>query len=232
MKPFLGAVALCLLMSTGVFAAPISGQADVVDGDTLSIRGQSARIRLYGVDTPEGQQTCEDAAGKRYLCGSRAADALSALIGRNGRVSCQEEDRDRYGRIVAVCQANGRDINAELIRQGWALEYKQYSDGRYSGDEDEAREAKRGLWAGKFVEPWDWRRGERLSSEASTGSDRKCAISGEPNKVIARQFDVTEATVKVHVKSILRKIGAANRTQAAMWASDRMTPAPRAHLDS
>ena len=178
MKPFLGAVALCLLMSTGVFAASISGQADVVDGDTLSIRGQSARIRLYGVETPEGQQTCEDAAGKRYLCGSRAADALSALIGRNGRVSCQEEDRDRYGRIVAVCQANGREINAELIRQGWALEYKQYSDGRYSGDEAEAREAKRGLWAGKFVEPWDWRRGERLSSEASTGSDRKCAIKG------------------------------------------------------
>ena len=144
----------------------------------MSIRGQSARIRLYGVDTPEGQQTCENAAGKRYLCGSRAADALSALIGRNGRVSCQEEDRDRYGRIVAVCQANGRDINAELIRQGWALEYKQYSDGRYSGDEAEAREAKRGLWAGKFVEPWDWRRGERLASEASKGSDRKCAIKG------------------------------------------------------
>ena len=133
MKPFPGAVALCLLMSTGVFAASISGQADVVDGDTLSIRGQSARIRLYGVDTPEGQQTCEDAAGKRYLCGSRAADALSALIGRNGRVSCQEEDRDRYGRIVAVCQANGREINAELIRQGWALEYKQYSDGGWMG---------------------------------------------------------------------------------------------------
>nr|WP_201839792.1 LuxR C-terminal-related transcriptional regulator [Microvirga zambiensis] len=57
-------------------------------------------------------------------------------------------------------------------------------------------------------------------------------MNREPNKVIARQFDVTESTVKVHVKSILRKIGAANRTQAAMWASDRMTPVPRAHLDS
>jgi two-component system, NarL family, nitrate/nitrite response regulator NarL len=45
---------------------------------------------------------------------------------------------------------------------------------------------------------------------------------GTPNKIIARQFDVTEATVKVHVKAILRKIGVANRTQAAMWASQRM----------
>ena len=57
-------------------------------------------------------------------------------------------------------------------------------------------------------------------------------MNGEPNKVIARQFDVTESTIKVHVKAILRKIGAANRTQAAMWASDRMTPAPRTFADS
>jgi endonuclease YncB( thermonuclease family) len=171
-------VALPLTFASTASAQALSGQADVVDGDTLAIRGEKARIRLYGVDTPEGQQTCEDASGKRYLCGSRAAEALSALIGRNGRVTCQEEDRDRYGRIVAVCQANGREINAELIRQGWALEYKDYSDGRYSDEEAEARKAKRGLWTGKFVEPWDWRRGKRLASEASTGSDRKCAIKG------------------------------------------------------
>nr|WP_281400198.1 LuxR C-terminal-related transcriptional regulator [Microvirga zambiensis] len=57
-------------------------------------------------------------------------------------------------------------------------------------------------------------------------------MNGESNKVIARQFDVTEATVKVHVKSILRKIGAINRTQAAMWASDRMPAAPRVNLPS
>jgi endonuclease YncB( thermonuclease family) len=120
-------------------AQTLSGQAEVVDGDTLSIRGEKARIRLYGVDTPEGQQICEDASSKRYLCGSRAAEALSSLVGRNGRVTCQEEDRDRYGRIVAVCQANGREINAELIRQGRALEYKESSDGRYADEEAEAR---------------------------------------------------------------------------------------------
>jgi hypothetical protein len=93
-------------------------------------------------------------------------------------VRCQEEDRDRYGRIVAIYQANGREINAELIRQGWALEYKQYSDGRYANEEAEARKAKRGLWAGNFVEPWDWRRGVRLAPEASTESERKCPIKG------------------------------------------------------
>jgi two-component system nitrate/nitrite response regulator NarL len=49
-----------------------------------------------------------------------------------------------------------------------------------------------------------------------------CLREGAPNKVIARKFDITEATIKVHVKAILRKIGAANRTQAAMWASQRL----------
>ena len=49
-----------------------------------------------------------------------------------------------------------------------------------------------------------------------------CLTKGDPNKVIARQFDITEATIKVHVKAILRKIGASNHTQAAMWASQRL----------
>jgi two-component system nitrate/nitrite response regulator NarL len=46
-----------------------------------------------------------------------------------------------------------------------------------------------------------------------------CLMRGESNKGIAKKLDVTEATIKVHVKAILRKIGAANRTQAAMWAT-------------
>ncbi|MBQ0819676.1 response regulator transcription factor [Microvirga sp. HBU67558] len=50
-----------------------------------------------------------------------------------------------------------------------------------------------------------------------------CLTQGEPNKVIARKLDITEATIKVHVKAILRKIGASNRTQAAIWASQRLT---------
>jgi two-component system nitrate/nitrite response regulator NarL len=45
---------------------------------------------------------------------------------------------------------------------------------------------------------------------------------GAPNKVIDRKMEITEATVKVHMKAILRKIGVSNRTQAAMWASQRL----------
>ena len=46
-----------------------------------------------------------------------------------------------------------------------------------------------------------------------------CLRDGAPNKVIARKLNLSEATVKVHVKAILKKIGASNRTQAALWAT-------------
>jgi two-component system nitrate/nitrite response regulator NarL len=60
-----------------------------------------------------------------------------------------------------------------------------------------------------------------------------CLTRGEANKLIARQFDIAEATVKVHVKAILRKIGVGNRTQAAIWAKHHLTaPGPSAHLAS
>ena len=46
----------------------------------------------------------------------------------------------------------------------------------------------------------------------------RCLVNGSPNKLIARELDITEATVKVHIKGLLRKIGASNRTQAAIWS--------------
>lgn len=47
-----------------------------------------------------------------------------------------------------------------------------------------------------------------------------CLMKGQPNKVIARSCDITEATVKVHMKSIMRKLQVENRTQAAIWAME------------
>lgn len=55
----------------------------------------------------------------------------------------------------------------------------------------------------------------------------RCLMEGDSNKIIARKFDITEATVKVHVKAILRKIQAKNRTQAAIWAASHL-PSMRA----
>jgi two-component system nitrate/nitrite response regulator NarL len=50
----------------------------------------------------------------------------------------------------------------------------------------------------------------------------ECLMHGDSNKLIARKFQIAEATVKVHIKAILRKIRAANRTQAAIWAMNHL----------
>jgi len=75
-------------------------------------------------------------------------------------VHCLGSKRDRYGRLIAVCFVDGRDINAEMVRQGWAVAYRQYAKD-YVGEESEAQSARRGLWQGEFVPPSEWRRGHR-----------------------------------------------------------------------
>jgi len=58
-------------------------------------------------------------------------------------------------------------------------------------------------------------------------------MEGESNKVIARKLDIAEATIKVHVKAILRKVRVQNRTQAALWASAHLSAAPNSmHIAS
>lgn len=133
---------------------PLAGRATVIDGDTLEIRDQ--RIRLWGVDAPEGRQTCTR-GGQSYRCGQEAANALDGWI--SGRtVRCEAVGRpDRYRRIVARCQVAGQDMGGWMVRQGWALDFPRYSRGTYAGDQASAQAGHRGVWAGEFQEPWEWR---------------------------------------------------------------------------
>jgi endonuclease YncB( thermonuclease family) len=124
------------------------GKARVVDGDTLALG--STRIRLADIDAPERSQTCGDASAP-WPCGARAEARLAELARTD--VSCQPEDRDRWGRIVAVCRSDDHDLGADMVRDGLAL-----STGRYGPIEAEARAAARGIWAGPFVTPAQWRR--------------------------------------------------------------------------
>ena len=93
----------------------------VLDGDTFTLKGQSRRIRVWGLDAPEW-----DHAG-----GSAATATMSGLIAGQ-TLRCQVLDMDRYGRFVAQCfLPDGRDIAAEMIRAGAATEYCRYSRGYY-----------------------------------------------------------------------------------------------------
>jgi endonuclease YncB( thermonuclease family) len=131
----------------------ISGPARVVDGDSLEVAGH--RIRLFGIDAPEGRQDCRDAQGRTYACGRDARTALASAIGGQS-VSCTPVG-ESYNRDVSVCTANGRDLSEAQVRSGHALELRQHSRGRYTDAEREARNARRGLWAGDFERPSQWR---------------------------------------------------------------------------
>jgi endonuclease YncB( thermonuclease family) len=139
-------------------AADLSGAARVIDGDTLDIAGQ--RIRLWGIDAPESRQTCLGRDGRTYECGRDSTAVLGELT-HGRKVECAERDRDRYSRIVAVCRTESGEINAAMVRRGWAVDYTQYSRGRYQGEEKEAKREALGVWAGRFDLPWEWRRNQR-----------------------------------------------------------------------
>ncbi len=134
----------------------ISGTASVIDGDTIEIHGN--RIRLHAIDAIESRQKCLLPNGTEWRCGTDAANALAKKIGRSP-VQCHINDKDQYGRFVAKCYQNGKDLNAWLVASGWAVAYRQYGHD-YVAQETEAKAAKRGIWASRFVMPWVWRRGQ------------------------------------------------------------------------
>ena len=97
--------ALLLLASTGAaLPGELTGQASIVDGDTLEIHG--TRIRLWGIDAPETTQLCRGDDSQQYRCGAKSANDLDAFIA--GRpVSCDPISLDQYGRTVATCSVAG-----------------------------------------------------------------------------------------------------------------------------
>jgi len=138
---------------TTMAAGPLVGRASVVDGDTIEIHGE--RIRFNGIDAPESWQRCIDKAGAEYLCGKVAAEALDTFLAASRPTLCREVGKDRYKRIVAVChRADGAEINAWLVRNGYALDWPRYSGGAYAEQQAAAQRDGLGLWQGEFVEPW------------------------------------------------------------------------------
>lgn len=133
---------------------PVAGPARVIDGDTLVIGERS--IRLLGIDAPERDQTCQDAAGQTWHCGRDARLGLATRVARQ-QVSCHVAGRDSYGRDLARCATGGTDLAEWLVREGWAIPAGD-EGGRYSATGREAEASRTGIWAGSFMRPVDWRR--------------------------------------------------------------------------
>ena len=90
----------------------------VSDGDTITImmNGEKQKIRLYGVDTPEMDQSF----------GTEAKQFLSDQI-LNRDVEIEAKDTDRYKRLVAVVYLNNKSMNELLLKEGWAWWYEAYA---------------------------------------------------------------------------------------------------------
>ncbi|MDR2091807.1 MAG: thermonuclease family protein [Azoarcus sp.] len=138
-------------------AAPrtLAGQViRVADGDTLTLRnarGKKTTVRLAGIDAPE----------KCQPFGQRSRASLVELaLDRHATVKVL--DIDQYGRTVGLVRIGDNDetLNRLQIRRGLAWVYARYNrDTSLRPLEQEARNARRGLWADKHpVEPWRWRR--------------------------------------------------------------------------
>lgn len=186
---FLVLLAIILL---GAGTLPITGTAEVVDGDTLRIG--DTKIRLFGIDAPEARQVCESEETS-WGCGEASTRQLQSLV-EGQPVACLVRGIDDYGRSLAVCTVGGLELNRTMVAQGWAVAFRRYS-GDYVTDEIRAKASGVGIWKSAFVLPEDFRQAaasagiapkpshatSRLANVApAPGVMGRCAIKGNRNR--------------------------------------------------
>ena len=128
----------------------------VIDGDTLKVRlatGQSATVRLIGIDTPETRKP-----GTAVQCGGADATArMKKLALRKGKgrsvtltTDPTQDVLDTYGRLLAYVSAGGSDVGRSMVASGWAKVYVFETDFRrvatYRKAQASVKAAKRGVW--------------------------------------------------------------------------------------
>ena len=154
-----------LLLSPYVCFADFSGPVvSVLDGDTVDVlhNGQAERIRLSGIDCPENGQAF----------GKKAKQFTSTLL-HGKEVTIHVLSKDRHGRTVSdVVLPDRTNVSRELLRAGLAWWYRQYSkDGSLGALEEEARQAKRGLWADPNpIPPWEIRHPKQGRTSSARGN--------------------------------------------------------------
>ena len=125
----------------------------VVDGDTIKLG--DVKIRFSGIDAPEINQICVASEGK-VACGKISRDILITKV-TNNKISCTDEGKDFYGRVLGECFVNGESLSRYLVREGFAFAYRKYSD-KFILDEEYAKSNRLGMWSMKFQYPWEYRK--------------------------------------------------------------------------
>jgi endonuclease YncB( thermonuclease family) len=156
------------LLVTVLISAPLPsmaglvGPVQVIDADTWDVGGE--RVRLFGIDAPEMAQACRDARNETWSCGVWATDRVRARF--EGRVvTCERLGPDKYGRTVARCFDDGRDVARDMVVDGLAFAFRRYSSD-YVLDEKAAAIRAVGLHAGSVQVPSEFRAGIRAEIRA------------------------------------------------------------------
>lgn len=142
-------------------AADLEGRVCVVDGDTVMLGGKRRHakcvdgqlIDLWGIMAFKLNQQCSHPASRRVvMCGRYSAAMLQEKIGKN-TVRCEQKATKPDGTIVGHCFVGDDDINAHMVRNGFALAYRPDTE-RFTGYEEMAKAGRKGMWQTRFVAPW------------------------------------------------------------------------------
>lgn len=179
MNKLLFTLAMLLLAIPAFAKEPIRTIDGVVtkvsDGDTIQVTdslGTKVKVRYYGIDCPESEKSNRrtgrvSKAGQPY--GEEAYRALQGKL-QHQHVRLEVMDKDRYGRTVSIVWLGGRNINKEMVSEGWAWAYRQYLDRPHASEyiqaEEQARSKRLGLWQqSKPQPPWEFRKLQRMSNK-------------------------------------------------------------------
>lgn len=155
----------------GFVLADPAGTVRVIDADTWDVGGET--VRLFGIDAPEMDQDCTRDDGSAWNCGKwAAAEAGRRYEGR--RAECRTVNTDRYGRTVARCFVGGTDAARDMVQDGLALAYRQYSMD-YDLDEKAAHVRGVGIHEGSIQLPAEFRAARASAASAPVGD---CPIKG------------------------------------------------------
>ena len=135
----------------------------VTDGDTIRVIGQGNElvIRLVGIDAPEISHKKREPSQPF----GKAATKYLAGLALNKTVEIKEYGQDRYGRTLCVVLLSGKNVNLEMVKDGYAEVYRGppapgFDNSPYWHAEEQAKAAKRGMWSlgEKYVSPKEWRK--------------------------------------------------------------------------
>ncbi|WP_405234754.1 thermonuclease family protein [Lentisalinibacter salinarum] len=209
-------LAAVLSWSASVSAELTGKVVRIADGDSFTLLTPDKRqvkIRLAEIDAPE--------RGQPY--GNRARQKLSQLVFQT-QVRVEVQTTDRYGRTVGRPYVGDLDVCAEMVRSGAAWAYRRYvRDSDLLTLEQEAREARRGLWSLPEADkqpPWEWRRSSR-PEQGPNGCSIKGNIASDGDKIYHLPSMASYGPTKINEAKGERWFCSEEEAQAAGWRAPR-----------